>query len=59
MKLIRTDARNSIGDERLSDLSILAIEKEFIMDFEKVVDVLATKHRNSRIILMKTKNFSK
>jgi hypothetical protein len=52
MKLIKTYARNSMGNERLSDLSILAIEKEFIMDFEKVVDVFATKHKNSRIILM-------
>ncbi|CAF3369991.1 unnamed protein product [Rotaria sp. Silwood2] len=52
MKLIKTYARNSMGDERLSDLSILAIEKGFIVDFEKVVDVFATKHKNSRIILM-------
>jgi len=52
MKLIQTYARNSKEDERLSDLSILAIEKEFIINFEKVIDVFATKHKNSRITLM-------
>ena len=52
MKAIKTYARNSMGDERLSDLGILAIEKEFIIDFERVVDVFATQHKNSRIILM-------
>jgi hypothetical protein len=33
MKLIKTYARNSMGDERLSDLSILAIEKEIYYGF--------------------------
>ncbi|CAF4608958.1 unnamed protein product, partial [Rotaria socialis] len=35
MKLIKNYARNSMGDERLSDLSVLAIEREFDIDFEK------------------------
>ena len=52
MKLIKTYARNSMSDERLSDLSILAIEKKFEIDFEKVVDVFAKNHKNSRIMLI-------
>jgi hypothetical protein len=48
MKLIKNYARNSMRDERLSDLSVLAIER----DFEKVVDAFATKHKNSRIMLL-------
>jgi hypothetical protein len=52
MKLIKTYARNTTGDERLSDLGVLAIEKEFNIDFEKVVDVFAKAHKNSRIILI-------
>ena len=52
MKLIKTYARNTMGDERLSDLGILAIEKEFNIDFEKVVDVFAKAHKNSRIMLI-------
>ncbi|CAF4961518.1 unnamed protein product [Rotaria sp. Silwood1] len=45
MKLIKNYARNSMSDERLSDLSVLAIEKEFEIDIEKVVDVFAKKHK--------------
>jgi hypothetical protein len=52
MKLIKNYAQNSMSDERLSDLSVLAIERDFQIDFEKVVDVFATKHKNSRIILL-------
>lgn len=51
MKLIKNYARNSMGDERLSDLSVLAVEKDFEIDFEKVVDVFAERHKNSRIML--------
>ena len=36
MKLIENYARNSIDNERLSDLSVLNIER----DFEKVVDIV-------------------
>ncbi|CAM4817985.1 unnamed protein product [Rotaria magnacalcarata] len=49
MKLIKNYARNSMGDERLSDLSVLAIERELGIDFEKVIDVFAIQHKNSRI----------
>ena len=36
MKLIENYARNSIDNERFSDLSVLNIER----DFEKVVDIV-------------------
>lgn len=52
MKLIKTYARNSMNDVRLSDLTVLAIEKDFEIDFEKVIDVFAAKHKNSRILLI-------
>lgn len=51
LKLIKTAARNSMSDTRLSDLSLLAIERDFPADFEKIVDLFADKHKNSRIIL--------
>ncbi|CAF4508931.1 unnamed protein product, partial [Rotaria socialis] len=35
MKLTKNYARNSMGDERLSDLNVLNIEREFGIDFEK------------------------
>ncbi len=51
MKLIKTYARNSINDDRLSDLTVLATERSFEIDFEQVIDVFANNHKNSRIIL--------
>lgn len=51
MKLIKTYARNSMNDDRLSDLTILAIERAFEIDFENVIDVFANNHKNSRIML--------
>ena len=41
-----------MGFERLSDLSVLAVEREFDIDFEKVIDEFAIQHKNSRILLM-------
>ncbi|CAF4599072.1 unnamed protein product [Rotaria socialis] len=51
MKLIKTVARNSMSDNRLSDLSLLAIEREFCVDYEKIIDAFAIQHKNSRIML--------
>ena len=51
MKLIKTKTRNSMSDSRLSDLCVLAIERDFVVDFEKVIDEFAEKDRNSRILL--------
>jgi hypothetical protein len=36
----------------------LAIQKKFSIDFETVVDVVATKHKNCRIILVRRTNFT-
>ncbi len=36
MKLIKTYARNTMEDERLSDIGVSAIEQEFNIDFEKL-----------------------
>jgi hypothetical protein len=51
MKLIKTRIRNTMGDERLSDLCVLAIERDFEIDFEQVIDQFSIIHNNSRIIL--------
>jgi hypothetical protein len=51
MKLIKTVARNSMSDSRLSDLSLIAIERDFCVDYEKLIDAFAIQHKNSRIIL--------
>ena len=51
MKLIKTVARDSMSDNRLSDLSLLSIERDFCIDYEKIIDAFAIQHKNSRIIL--------
>ena len=51
MKLIKTCTRNTMGDTRLSDMCLLCIEKEFEIDFEKVIDIFSLNHANGRILL--------
>lgn len=51
MKYIKTVARNSMSDNRLSDLSLLAIERDFYIDYQKLVDAFAIQHNNSRIMM--------
>jgi hypothetical protein len=36
---------------RLSDLSLIAIERDFHVDYQRIIDVFATQHKNSRILL--------
>ncbi len=51
MKLIKDYARNSMGVERLRDLNVLDIERDFQIDFEKLLDVFVEKYNDSRIML--------
>jgi hypothetical protein len=37
MKYIKTAARNSMLDNRLSDLSLIAIERDFNVDYQKLL----------------------
>jgi hypothetical protein len=41
MKLIKTSARNSMSDNRLSDLSLLAIERDFPVDYKRIIDIFS------------------
>ena len=51
MKLIKTRIRTTLADERLSDLCVLSIERDFQMDYEQVIDQFSINHNNSRIML--------
>lgn len=51
MKYIKNAARNSMSDGRLSDLSLIAIERDFHVDYQKIIDAFANQHKNSRILL--------
>jgi hypothetical protein len=45
MKLIKTSPRTSICDDILSHLSLLDIERNFVFDNEKLIDILVIKYR--------------
>jgi hypothetical protein len=51
MKLIKTTARNTMSDSRLNDLCVLAVERDFMIDVDKIMDDFADLHKNSRILL--------
>ena len=53
MKLIKTFLRNTISDNRLSDLGVLHIERELSggIDLDEFVDKFADSHQNRRINL--------
>ena len=38
-------------DRRLSDLTVLAVERDFDIDYERVIDTFSLNHKNSRILL--------
>ncbi|CAF2082724.1 unnamed protein product [Rotaria magnacalcarata] len=43
--------KNSMSDKRLSDLTVLAIERDFDINYERVTDAFSVNHKNSRILL--------
>lgn len=51
MKLIKTTARSTMSDTRLSDLCILPVERVFNIDFERFMRNFADLHKNGRILL--------
>ncbi|CAF0916781.1 unnamed protein product [Didymodactylos carnosus] len=51
MKLIKTRLRNTMADERLSNLCILSIERDFQVNFQQIIEQFSASHKNSRIML--------
>jgi hypothetical protein len=54
LRHIKTWVRNSISNDRLDNVAILAIEREraFSLDNDRIVDAFAAAHKNRRIALM-------
>lgn len=52
MKLIKNRAHNSMTDMRLSDLTLLSIERDIAIEYDKVLESFATQHKNSRMLLI-------
>ena len=40
-----------MSDERLSNLTILFVEHEIDINYEQVIDVFSSLHKNNRILL--------
>ena len=51
MKLVKITTRNTMSDKRLSDLCMLAVKRDFAIDFENLMDDFADLHKNCRILL--------
>jgi len=51
MKLIKTTVRNSMTDDRLSDLCLLVVERDIDVNFQQLIDRFSDVHKNSRIML--------
>ena len=51
MKKIITAVRSTMSDDRLSDLCVLAVERNMDINFEQLVDSFSEIHKNSRIML--------
>jgi hypothetical protein len=51
MKTIKTALKNTMNDLRFSDLCVLAVQRDFQIDFDDVIEVFATNHKNARIML--------
>ncbi|CAF1470107.1 unnamed protein product [Adineta steineri] len=51
MKQIKTAVRNTMTDDRLSNLCVLAVERDTDVNFEQLIDKFSDIHKNSRIML--------
>ena len=51
LRIIKNHLRSTMTDQRLNDLTIMAIEREIPVDYERVIDKFSISHRNSRILL--------
>ena len=54
LKRIKTRLRSTMGQERLSALAILSIEREIAeeLDYDSVIDQFASSDKNRRIVLV-------
>jgi hypothetical protein len=51
MKRIKTTVRNTMTDDLLSDLCLLAVEYDIDVNFEQLIDKFSDIHKNRRIML--------
>ena len=51
MKLIKTTLRNTMTDDRLSYICLLAVERDIDVNVEQLINKFSNIHKNSRIML--------
>ncbi|CAF1128578.1 unnamed protein product [Adineta steineri] len=51
MKQIKTTVRNTLTDDRLSNLCVIAVERDIAVNFEQLIDKFSDIHKNTRIML--------
>jgi hypothetical protein len=51
VKIIKNYHRNSITDSHSSDLTILAVERGFAINYERVTEKIPSNHKNCTILL--------
>ena len=46
IKIIKNYLRNSMSRERLSDLTVMTVERDFDINYERVIDKFSSNHKN-------------
>ena len=48
---LRTDFRNMMGEERLNALSFLYIHRDIFLDYDKIIDIYASKYPRRMLLI--------
>ena len=48
---LRTDFRSMMGEERLNALSLVCIHRDIFLDYDKIVDIYASKYPRRMILI--------
>ena len=48
---LRTNFRNMMGEERLNDLSLVCIHRDIFLDYDKIIDIYASKYPRRMLLI--------
>ena len=48
---LRTDFRSMMGEERLNALSLLYIHRDIFLDYDKIIDIFASKYLRKMLLI--------
>ena len=52
MKIMKNYLGNSLSHECLSDITVMAVERDFDINYERVIDKFSSNHKNCGILLL-------